>query len=212
MDSNSVKKIIENVIEKINEDPFIVHREADIQAMIYNQLCKKYDELYPTKLVDITGKIFQTSLVHCEYYFGKVEDNKQSKKKFDIVIFNKNDAENINTHWLRIKKGGSEETVKLDHVIEIKFETGLGGKNITNYQGSPMESDIKKLLYLKNNKDCVNLHFVYILRLWGRPNDKFNSIIKNAKNVRTKITKNCGKNITHYFNENFYFYKAKTIP
>jgi len=215
MDSKPIEEIIQNVVNQIDKHPFIVHRERDIQAMIYNQLCKKYDELYPTKLEDETGEIFKTNLVHCEYFFGKNEGNKQTKKKFDIVIFDKNDVKNINTHWLRIKKDGSEEIVKLNHVIEIKFETGLGGKNITNYPNSPMESDIGKLFVLKNNlknkKDGPNLHFVYILRLWGRHNAKFDSIIEDAENVRAEIIKNCGKDITYYFNKKFYFYKSKTI-
>jgi len=202
-----VKEAINKIIEGIDKNPFIVHRESDIQAMIYNELCKEYKQLYPTLLADKKGKVYQTGLVHCEYYFGKNENKRMSGEKFDIVIFEKEDVENINTHWLRIKRGRSEEIVKLDHVIEIKFESGLGCKNIKSYNGSTMQSDIQKLNKFrrlhkkyKNHNSC--LHFVCILRLW-ESEDKLKSYAANIQKIRKHIKKDCDKyGITPYFNSN----------
>ena len=211
MDSNSVEKIIQNVIKKIDENPFSIHREADIQAMIYNELCNKYDRLYPILLKDENNKKYKTNLVHCEYYFGEDNTHRHKGKTFDVVIFNENDVENINSNWLAIaneKNKNKWNIVRLKDIIEIKVEFGLSGKKFLDFDKSREKEDIDKLLDFKqlhyDNKDLY-LHFICFLRLEKKSKEKYDKIIESFfkkmdkycenENVRLYSNKNCFVNV-----------------
>ena len=206
MNSKNVSDCIMKIINKIDAEPFLIHRECDIQAMIYNEvfnkLHKKNDNIVHIALKDEKDKNYRTNLVHCEYFFGKKENKKMSSDRFDIVIFNKEDVKNINTHWLRIKNNNfPEEIVKLDHVIEIKFESGLGGKKALNFKDSAIKKDIDKLikfkkLHCKYKKHIPKLHFVYVLRLW-KANEKWKSKIPE---IIKKADELCKKNEILFYN------------
>jgi hypothetical protein len=179
MNSNSVKDIIQNVVDNIDKDPFMIHREADIQAMIYKELCREYP---PTSHNTRLG--YKTGLVHCEYYFGKDKTGRHKGKNFDIVIFNENDVEKINNNWLAIsneKKKNEWDIVRLKDIIEIKAEFGLSGNKFGDFKNSREKEDIKKLIDFKklhDNYEDLCLHFVCFLRLEKKGKEKYEKKIE----------------------------------
>lgn len=194
LDKQTVNKSIKTVIKKIDENSFIIHAESDIQAMIYCELVKNNNKIKSMNLKDHQNKKYNNIPVHTEYYFERNEKGKFTKgNRIDLVVYNENDMCNINTDYQRIKKD-KEYLVKLDHVIEIKFEKGLGGKNKDNFENSIIEQDIKKLQrFHKLHKNYSNheskLHFVYIRRLW-KPDKQLRKRIGNADK---KIDNACKK-------------------
>ena len=201
MDSNSVEKIIREVVDKIDENPFIVHRERDIQAMIYNELCKKYDNP-----IFLKNKKYKTNLVHCEYYFGQDESHKHKGKTFDIVIFDENDVENINTNWLAISNGKKKNDwniVRLKDVIEIKAEFGLNINKFLDFNKSGGKKDIDKLFDFKqlhNNYKDLGLYFICFIRLEEKSKEKYQ---KKIESFFKKIDEYCeDKKVKFYSNKN----------
>jgi hypothetical protein len=205
MNASSVKKIIQNVVDKIDEDPFIIHREADIQAMIYNELCKEYPPgIYKNKLG------YKTGLVHCEYYFGKDKYDKHNRKTFDVVIFNENDVENINNNWLAKsdeKKKSQWDIIRLKDIIEIKAEFGLSGNKFGDFDGSREKEDIKKLIEFKklhNYYEDLSLHFICFLRLEKKGKEKYEKRIEPFFEQMKKYCERENIEIEIYTNKNHF--------
>ena len=184
----SVEENIDKIINEINENPLIFHREADISAMLFNELNKKYNKLHETALG------YKTGAVHCEYFGG-------GRTRFDLVVFNEDDIQRINKESLEISK--SKEYVKLDVAIEIKTDHGWHGKE---KMWKLIENDINKLVKLRQVNRDIQLFYIYIVRSDTTNERKKDYITKN----RIRAGNECKKhNITFKSNdEKHYFLRS----
>lgn len=145
-------KAIQELIRKIEKDPYIFHTENDIQSMLYMELRKEYPKLFEIKLKRNTDSKYKTSLVHTEYFAG-------SGRKIDVVVFSKEDTHLVNDNWLRIKNLNYSH-VRLDDAIEIKYDMGIYGKKGEKI----IRKDLDKLVKLKDSGRAKNVYFIYIYR------------------------------------------------
>ena len=183
MAKNQVDKAILNIIEEINQYPFIYRNEADIQARLYNQLCNVMNESEPTHKTGFKNLI--TNLVHCEYFGGKGQ-------RVDLVVFDKEDIKNISMNSM--EKSRSGEYVKVTDAIEIKTEQGSTGQ----FRRSRVFEDIDKLITLRKEGKSDNLYFMYIIRWPTKNKSKQEEICDIVDDARKKCK---GNDISFFSNE-----------
>lgn len=208
-DEKEVKDTIQEVVDKIKENPYIIHNERDIQAMIYSKL-SEYDSKHPISLKhrgkevkNEDGDDFKTRLVHCEYFFGKNKKGEHNKKRFDIVIFDKESTKGIENNWLTKGKIDDYDIINLKHVIEVKCELGGGGPENRQFDSSLAKSDIDRLIEFRSlQKNNPSLHFVYIAR-WPTKGD----IRDDLKKFKKGLENYCGKK-----KKGVNFYSALIFP
>lgn len=211
-DVEEVQEAIDQVVDDIGSNPFIIHNETDIHAMLYSRLIDKHNETYPINLKyrnepvnDKNGNNFQTGLVHCEYFFGKDEKGKHNKKRFDLVIFDKNHVEDINNNWSTQGTINNYDIINLKHVIEVKCELGGGGPKNRQFETSLAKKDVNKLIEFRKSQEkkpgkSPYLHFVYVAR-W----------VTDKKRGKTEI-ENLIKELKNYCNDNnVKFYSRNTM-
>lgn len=210
-----VKDALDEVVCEIDSVPFIFHNEADVHAILYGKLCYEFNVKYPMPklkqgkrlIKSKTGNYMVTGLVHCEYYFGKNFDGDHNKKRFDLVIFNENDVENITNHWMTHGNINDYDVINLDHVIEVKLEGGGGGPTSRHFEGSLVQKDLEKLVEFRQVQQTrrgktPSLYFMYIFR-W--PTNKI-MIRKEIKKFEEDMKQFCNKNTIHLSKSiNFFF-------
>ena len=160
----SVEERIDNVIRRINKEPFIFHREADIRALLYNELCKEYPEVYKTAFG------YKTGLVHCEYYGGK-------GTRIDVVVLDKDDLKK--TRQKKRMKSSYTDLFKITDAIEIKTVLGWYGLS----RNKLAKGDIKKLVNLRKNIPEVNLYYLYIVRWSTKKKEKQKELLDLVKDL-----------------------------
>ncbi len=205
----TVEQRINNVIKQIDANPLIYHREADIRAMLYNELCKEYSELINTKLG------YRTGLVHCEYFGG-------DGTRIDVVVLNKEDAEKIERHTLEKTKINGVGHIKLDDAIEIKTNLGRLGDKKKGVIGDKKKGeegviykDIDKLVKQGKKNPKINLYLLYFVRYHTKKN-KERTVEKRKKILKLveKVRKDCKKKdiIFKTNNEKNYFLQKSLVP
>jgi len=184
----SIEKRIDNVINKINDNPLIYHRETEINAMIYSELRKEYPKLTDTKLG------YKTSLVHLEYFGG-------GGTRIDVVILNKEDAKTIDRHT--VERGYEKSHIILDVAIETKTNLGRQGYT-TEVKG--LENDIEKLKQQREKNPEVKLFLLYFIRFHSKKNNrktyaKKQEILKVVEEIREKCEE---EDIVFKTNDNYF--------
>lgn len=188
----SIEDSIRKIIEEINKEPYIFRNEKDIHATLYNELLQSYPGLFP---IDIDG--YKTRLVHCEYFWGKDKNNRHSRRRIDLVVFDEKDMGNINNNWLTKRTINDYEIVDITDAIEVKVELGGTG----NKRKKLPKSDIKKLTEFKEIHRDTNLHFIYIVR-WPTKNQRVQNEIEK---LVTELRKECNKGNVKFYTNNNYF-------
>ena len=98
----------------IKEMPLIIHSEADLRALLYNELSKKDKPPYEdTSSSIIKGIKLKTNRIHCEYH------------KRDIVVFNRNHIGDIKLKGSLLWDDKKPGEILCDAIIELKVETGF---------------------------------------------------------------------------------------
>jgi hypothetical protein len=167
----SIEKRIDNVIQQINKEPFIFHREADIRALLYKELCEEYPEFYDT----VIG--YKTRLVHCEYFGGE-------GTRIDVVVLDKKDVKNIRLNTLT--KRDYTDHVALSNAIEIKTVLGWYGQD----RKTLAEIDIKKLINVMKNNPKVCLYYIYIVRWPTKKKEKQKEVLELIDYLKKKCKQN----------------------
>jgi len=116
MNTNIQKSILESLLF-VKENPSVIWSEYDMQTII---------SLYLMKVPE-----FNPNLIHREYPYMKIKSKKRTHKS-DIVIFSKDDVENINDHngYLIVhgedsdgnRIEGEKRAVYCTHLFEIKVK------------------------------------------------------------------------------------------
>ena len=194
----TIEKRIDRVISKINSNPLIYHRETDIHAMIFSELCKEYTKSVKTKLGYTTG------LVHCEYFGG-------DGTRIDIVVLNKDDAETIERHTMEkgcVPGNNNKSHIKLDVAIEVK--TNLGRQS-RRKEMEGLTKDIEKLKKQRDKNPEVELFLLYFIRYHSKTNNKKSSakkqeILENVDEIRKKCEE---EKIIFKTNDDYFLEKQK---
>ena len=185
----NTEQVINQVIKKIDEMPFIFNTEADIQGLVYSELLKEYTESYPTAMLDSNKTNFHTNRVHREYFGGE-------GGRIDTVVFNKEEIKSIGANFLCIKSSGRPGycPVKLQDAIETKIVGGKGEKTLF----AEIEKDIERLSKLIKEKKTEKAHFILIIR-WRTDNKKIQDRLDRAEKFAKEL---CEKNdVKFYWNE-----------
>ncbi len=157
----NVDKALRAVCKRIDQNPFIIYSEADIQTLVHMELLKDDAREFQTKSI-INGIKIKTNRVHREYLgYGK-------GKKSDIAIFSVDDIKNINHSGGILNMMGKNypskgKPVDRSHVIEIKFiRSGEKGEKLSDY----VLVDFKKMRFEYSEQTSVKtkLYQLFIIR------------------------------------------------
>jgi len=118
-----VSSAIDTVLEKLRRNPYLLHSEFDMQAMLYMELLKMDNGLYPTGIKKNDNEFMETQRVHRDYPYAYLEGK---GLKIDIVVFDSNVMDRIKgvkkqKHSLAV---GTEGEGVCKDLIEMKFARG----------------------------------------------------------------------------------------
>jgi len=114
-----VESAIINLIEMLQENPFIVYSEKDLQTLLSLELLSLDQELVKTNQ-KYEGNPIKVNRVHREYPYLKIG----RRKSFDIVIFSEEDIKKIswktNSHFGYLHNYNEGISILCSHLIELK--------------------------------------------------------------------------------------------
>lgn len=125
---------VSNMIEKV---PLMVHSEADLSALLYNELSKQdRNPIETNNFIQKDKTKLKTTRVHCEYH------------RIDIVVFGKEYISDIKYKNTLLYDSAKSGEIFCDSIIQLKHENGEKDNK------KEVKNDFKKLR--ENYKHFLN--------------------------------------------------------